>query len=95
MLASYCRIALTKTAPRAVAANGGALRHLNVQEYVSMDLMRSYGLPTPICYTATTPEEAEAIYRKLNPRKCGTTNQSILKRLMATSRCVKIANPWS
>ena len=47
----------------------GARRHLNLQEYVSMDLMRSYGIPTPICYTANTPSEAEKIYHKLNPRK--------------------------
>ena len=78
MLASYCRSALAKTAPRAlVVASGGALRYLNVQEYVSMELMRSYGLPTPICYTATTPEEAETIYQKLNPRKFGRSLSSI------------------
>jgi len=67
MLANYCRCALSRTVPRAVAASVGAIRNLNVQEYVSMDLMRSYGLPTPICYTATTPKEAEQIYYKLNP----------------------------
>ncbi|CAB9498813.1 ligase [GDP-forming] subunit beta, mitochondrial [Seminavis robusta] len=32
-----------------------------------MELMRSYNLPTPTCYTATTPADAEQIYRKLNP----------------------------
>lgn len=70
MLASYFRRALAKTPPlRALVASGGVCRHLHVQEYVSMDLMRSYGLPTPICYTAQTPEEAELIYRKLNPCK--------------------------
>ena len=69
MLANYCRCAVSRTAPRAIAASVGAVRNLNVQEYVSMELMRSYGLPTPICYTATTPQEAEQIYHKLNPRK--------------------------
>jgi len=69
MLVNYCRRALSRTAPRAVTASVGAMRYLNVQEYVSMDLMRSYGLPSPICYTATTPQEAEQLYYKLNPRK--------------------------
>mmetsp|Transcript_12461 Transcript_12461/g.20068 ORF Transcript_12461/g.20068 Transcript_12461/m.20068 type:complete len:453 (-) Transcript_12461:373-1731(-) len=88
MLASRCcRSVLSRTVPRAMVARGGALRHLNVQEYVSMELMRSSGLPVPICYTATTPEEAEQLYRKLNPKTSSnsqTEEAAIIKAQVLT-----------
>jgi len=52
-------------------ASIGAVRFLNVHEYISMDLMKSHGIKTPECYVAETPEEAEHIFtNSLNKRKC-------------------------
>jgi hypothetical protein len=35
-----------------------------------MDIMKSYGVKTPECYVASSPEEAEEIYMKeFNKRK--------------------------
>ena len=52
-----------------VAATGGgattrvgAVRFLNVHEYVSMEIMQSHGIQTPACKVASTPEEAEDLY---------------------------------
>jgi hypothetical protein len=42
----------------------GAIRHLNVHEYISMELMNSHGIATPRGFVASTPEEAENIYLK-------------------------------
>ena len=48
----------------------GAVRHLNVHEYISMGLMQTHGIKTPECKVASTPEEAENIYlNTLNKRK--------------------------
>ena len=48
----------------------GAVRNLNVHEYISMDLMKAHGIETPAGYVASSPEEAENIYlNKLNKRK--------------------------
>jgi hypothetical protein len=48
----------------------GAVRHLNVHEYVSMEIMQAHGIKTPNCSVASTPEEAEQIFvHKLNKRK--------------------------
>lgn len=48
-----------------------AVRHLNVHEYVSMEIMQAHGISTPNCSVASTPEEAEQIFlHKLNQRKC-------------------------
>lgn len=53
----------TATAPAVV----GAVRNLNVHEYLSMDLMKEYGIATPMGYEATTADEAENTYlHKLN-----------------------------
>lgn len=50
-------------------ATGTAVRHLNVHEYVSMELMQAHGIKTPACSVASTPEEAEQIFlHKLNKR---------------------------
>eukprot|EP00540_Astrosyne_radiata_P010322 CAMPEP_0116836236 /NCGR_PEP_ID=MMETSP0418-20121206/7984_1 /TAXON_ID=1158023 /ORGANISM="Astrosyne radiata, Strain 13vi08-1A" /LENGTH=439 /DNA_ID=CAMNT_0004465983 /DNA_START=61 /DNA_END=1380 /DNA_ORIENTATION=+ len=40
----------------------GAVRNLNVHEYISMELMNAHGIATPSGYVASTPEEAENIY---------------------------------
>ncbi|GAX10691.1 succinyl-CoA synthetase beta subunit [Fistulifera solaris] len=60
MLALRCSFAR----PRLTA---GAVRHLNVHEYVSMEIMQAHGIKTPNCSVASTPEEAEQIFlHKLN-----------------------------
>lgn len=67
MLASTAaRFTLRRTATPAV----GAVRNLNVHEYISMELMNAHGIATPAGYVANTPEEAENIFtNKLNKRE--------------------------
>ncbi|GKY98877.1 hypothetical protein MPSEU_000843700 [Mayamaea pseudoterrestris] len=40
----------------------GAVRYLNVHEYISMELMQQHGISTPESHVAETPQEAEHIY---------------------------------
>lgn len=47
-----------------MAAVGGR-RFLNIHEYLSMDVMRKYGVPVPRGKVASTPEEAEKAYLEL------------------------------
>jgi hypothetical protein len=48
----------------------GAVRHLNVHEYISMGIMNEHNITTPKAFVASTPEEAEHIFQsKLNTRK--------------------------
>lgn len=55
--------------PSTAAAAMGSVRYLNVHEYISMELFQSYGIKTPECKVASTPEEAENIYmNNLNKR---------------------------
>jgi hypothetical protein len=55
---------------RVAAGAVGAVRNLNVHEYVSMEIMNAHHIPTPRSYVARTPEEAESIYtHKLAHRK--------------------------
>ena len=66
------RLPSTAAAPAAApVAAVGAIRCLNVHEYISMEIMKNHGIPTPECFVAKTPEEAEHIFsRSLNRRKC-------------------------
>ena len=49
---------------------GGAVRYLNVHEYIAMELMKTYGVRTPECHVASTPEEAQHLFsNSLNKRK--------------------------
>ena len=49
----------------------GAVRTLNVHEYISMELMQQHDIPTPECYVAVTPDEAHHCFtNRLNKRKC-------------------------
>lgn len=60
---SRATVALQRTAVPSV----GAVRNLNLHEYLSMDLMKQHGIATPAGYVANTPEEAENIFlHKLN-----------------------------
>jgi acyl-CoA synthetase (NDP forming) len=40
----------------------GAIRQLNVHEYISMEVMKHHGITTPECYVASTPDEAAHIF---------------------------------
>jgi succinyl-CoA synthetase beta subunit len=42
----------------------GAVRNLNVHEYISMEIMKEHGIAIPEGYVASTPEEAENQYLK-------------------------------
>jgi hypothetical protein len=54
---------LPRTTPNAV----GAVRNLNLHEYLSMDLMKQHGISTPAGFVASSPEEAENIFlHKIN-----------------------------
>jgi hypothetical protein len=57
---SSLRIATRRTAAPAL----GAVRNLNVHEYISMEIMNTHGIATPKGFVASTPEEAENIYLK-------------------------------
>jgi len=49
---------------------GGAVRCLNVHEYISMELMKTYGVRTPECYVASTADEAQHLFsNSLNKRE--------------------------
>jgi acyl-CoA synthetase (NDP forming) len=59
---SASRLALTTAARRTAVPAMGAVRNLNVHEYISMELMKNHGIKTPECYVASTPDEAENIF---------------------------------
>ncbi|KAL3914243.1 MAG: hypothetical protein SGILL_006180 [Bacillariaceae sp.] len=53
--------------PRIAPGAAGAVRNLNLHEYLSMDLMKQHGISTPAGYVASSDEEAENIFlHKLN-----------------------------
>lgn len=62
MLSSAFRHA--RRAAPALSSAKGAVRCLNVHEYISMELFQQHGIKTPECYVASAPEEAEEIYMK-------------------------------
>lgn len=70
MLSSTAKTLLSRTAQRTALPSVGAVRNLNVHEYISMDLMKQHEIGAPAGYVASSPEEAENIYlNKLNKRK--------------------------
>jgi succinyl-CoA synthetase beta subunit len=54
---------LVRNACRRSPASVGAVRFLNVHEYISMEIMKNHGIQTPECHVASTPEEAENLYQ--------------------------------
>jgi hypothetical protein len=42
----------------------GSIRHLNVHEYISMEMLHNNNIPAPKSYAVTTPEQAETIYNQ-------------------------------
>lgn len=53
----------------AAGASLGAVRHLNVHEYISMEIMQSHGIATPNCKVASTPEEAEEAFLSIRNQR--------------------------
>jgi len=60
MLSSVSRA--TSVFRRTAAPSVGAVRNLNVHEYVSMELLEHYGVKVPKAFVASSPEEAEHIF---------------------------------
>lgn len=60
--ANFIRKASASHAPRLAASACGAVRYLNVHEYISMEIMNQHGIATPRGFVAKTPEEAEHIF---------------------------------
>lgn len=55
---------LARATRRAALPTVGAVRQLNVHEYISMEIMNDHKIATPEGYVATTPEEAENQYMR-------------------------------
>ena len=74
------RAAIITLRQRTAVPAVGAVRNINLHEYLSMELMKQHGISTPAGYVANTPEEAENIYlHKLNKCEyvvqCGTIHR--------------------
>jgi hypothetical protein len=70
MLSSSARSLARHVTRRTALPTCGAVRNLNVHEYISMELMQSHGIGVPACQVADTPEEAENIFNNiLNTRE--------------------------
>jgi len=55
---------------RTAAQTIGGVRYLNVHEYVTYGIMKTYGIQTPECYVASTPDEAQHLFsNSLNKRE--------------------------
>ena len=55
--------------PPPLRRGGGAVRYLNVHEYIAMETMKTYGVRTPECHVASTPDEAQHLFsNSLNKR---------------------------
>jgi hypothetical protein len=71
MLSSTVRSLARHATRRTALPACGAVRNLNVHEYISMELMQAHGIGVPPCQVADTPEEAEHIFNNvLNTREC-------------------------
>jgi acyl-CoA synthetase (NDP forming) len=77
MAASFARRRPSQAGTQMAAAPAlGAVRNLNVHEYISMEIMKNHGIRTPECYVASTPEEAEHVFKN-NLQKRACTHSSI------------------
>lgn len=63
-----------------VPLGGGSKRCLNVHEYASMEVFRSFGIPVPKTQAASSIEEAEEIYKKM----IGEGNDCVIKAMVLT-----------
>ena len=66
-----CRVGAFVNRSRVATPAMGAVRNLNVHEYISMELMNQHGIATPKGFVANTPEEAEHTFTTMmNKRTC-------------------------
>ena len=87
MLSSVSRA--TSVFRRTAAPSVGAVRNLNVHEYVSMELLEHYGVKVPKAFVASSPEEAEHIFlNSLNKGTCNITTDVGHDRNLPTYRTV-------
>ena len=64
MLSSSVSSLARHAARRTALPTIGAVRNLNVHEYISMEIMKEHGIAMPEGYVASTPEEAENQYMR-------------------------------
>lgn len=61
---------VSKWSRRIASPSLGAIRYLNVHEYVSMDIMKQHGVKVPECHVADSAMEAQNIFEtRINKRK--------------------------
>lgn len=77
MLASSIR---SSTLRRTAAPAVGAVRNLNVHEYVSMEILEHYGVKVPRSFVASSPDEAEYAFLH-NINKAGNLSRIVSSRL--------------
>ena len=72
-VATFLRTAsVSRASSRLAAPACGAVRFLNVHEYISMEIMNQHGITTPRGFIAKSPEEAEHIFTTMmNKRMFG------------------------
>jgi len=70
---------LRTVARRTAVPTVGAVRNLNVHEYISMELMNAHDIATPHGYVASTPEEAEHIYNTMFCKPGQTPKDVVIK----------------
>ena len=65
MRAAFRSLSLARrgTAPSLITPSVGSVRRLNVHEYVSMDVMRTFDIPVPKGGMAETAEDAVKLYK--------------------------------
>ena len=101
MLSATRSALFRQAARRAPAASAkGAIRCLNVHEYISMEIMQQHGISTPKCFVASTPQEAEDLYlKKMNTGeykccgKCVAITKCCSKRVEKTTPTTRIPLP--
>jgi len=64
MLSSSVSSLVRHATRRTALPTVGAVRNLNVHEYISMELMQEHGIAVPEGYVSSTPEEAEMRYMR-------------------------------
>lgn len=64
-----------KAASALLSAPSQQVRRLNLHEYQSLDIMKTFGVATPQGIPATTPAEAEAAFNKIKAGRCTYSNE--------------------
>jgi hypothetical protein len=67
----------------------GAIRHLNVHEYISMEIMKTHGIATPECHVASTADEVEHIFSNSFSKRAYTTTLSLTDKVLEMNQIHK------